>query len=220
MRLVERPYLSEVQFAVIIPNVNIHPKYPRHLTEPVVANMEVSLGDKWAKRFGLMALLNTVIALFWLIPPFLIDANIARTIAAGSVGTWGYLGFIAFCVAGVLGFVAAALGYYLAPRLGSGRINNSLAWLSLGLSEIGVVVASMLLGIAGYLGGTTLLKETAPGSGISYGQAVQDVHKTIAPYTIEPLPWVAIFFGLAALGVFLGVINLFMASRGKAQGTG
>ena len=168
--------------------------------------------EVWAKRFSTVALVNAVIGILWLIFPIFIDTRIARTIAGGSVGTWGYLGFLLFGLIGFAGFTGFAFLYYIIPKLTGGTVNNLLSWLHLVLMEVGTLGATALLGLAGYIGGTTLLEETAKGTAAK--DIPRIVHSKIA-FVVEPIPTVAIFAGIAALGVLLGVIALFSAYRAK-----
>jgi hypothetical protein len=165
----------------------------------------------WAKRFGAVALVNALIAVLWLIVPLFVDARISRTIAGGSVGTWGYFGFILFVTIGFGGFAGFAFLYYIVQAAG-GRVVSALAWLHLALMEVGTLGATALLGFAGYLGGITILEETAKGTAANQIPGI--VHQRIL-FVIEPLPSVAIFAGIAGLGVLLGLIALFLAYRVK-----
>jgi hypothetical protein len=167
--------------------------------------------ETWAKRFGAVALVNALIAVLWLIVPLFVDPRISRTIAGGSVGTWGYLGFILFLTIGFGGFAGFAFLYYIVQAAG-GRVMRVLAWLHLALMEAGTLGATALLGFAGYLGGITILEETAKGTAPQSIPGI--VHQRIV-FVIEPLPSVAIFAALAGLGVLLGIIAVFAAYRGK-----
>lgn len=163
----------------------------------------------WARRFVVVAALNSLIAAGWLVPLF-VDPRISRAIAAGSVGTWGLVGFLLWIVVGCLGFVGFGTVHYLTPRIGGGPIRPALAWANLVLTEIGAFAATTLLGIAGYVGGTTLLELTS--RGVPQAEATRQVHAAIA-WIAEPVPWVAVFAALAGLGVLLGVVNHLMAFR-------
>jgi len=159
-----------------------------------------------------MAVINALIAILWLIVPLFVDQRISRTIAGGSAGTWGYLGFLLFINIGFAGFAGFAILYYVLPL---GRaVKGSLAWLHLSLMEAGTLGATALLGAAGYIGGTTILEETAKGTAARDIPGI--VHGRIAPLVTEPLPWVGIFAALAGLGVLLGIVALFASSRGAA----
>lgn len=163
--------------------------------------------ETWSKRFGTVALVNALIAIVWLLFPIALDNRIAKTIAGGSVGTWGFLGFLLFLIVGVLGFAAFASLYYVIPKVTGGTINNILAWLHLVLLEIGTVAGTALLGYAGYIGGTTMLDEIAKGTAAS--DIPGKVHVKIS-FVVQPIGILAL---VAALGVLLGVIALFLAYR-------
>ena len=182
------------------------------------------LFETWAKRFVTLSMINAILALIWLLFPLFYDTRISRTIAGGSVGTWGYIGFLGFIIVGCLGTATFGGLYYLVPKLTNGSINNLLSWLHMVLMEAGTLVTTGLLGAAGYIGGTTILDETARCNTLS-GTAKTDclggvsrlVHERITPYVTEPIPYVAVFAGIAGVGVLLGVVNLFMALRGPKK---
>lgn len=167
---------------------------------------------KWSRRFGFVALLNTLIAILWVIMPIFVDQRISRTIAGGSAGTWGYLGFLLFITIGFAGFAGFAFLYYIIPQASMKEPSNILSGLHLILMEIGTVGVSALLGLAGYIGGITILNETAKGTAAREIPGI--VHGRIA-FVVEPIPTVAIFAGLAGLGVLLGVVSLLLTYRVK-----
>ena len=169
--------------------------------------MGSSSPEIWSKRFGAVSLVNVLIAIVWLLLPIALDTRISRTIAGGSAGTWGFLGFLLFLVVGVVGFAAFAALYYVIPTATGGTVNNILAWLHLVLLEIGTVIGTGLLGYAGYIGGTTILDETAKGTAAEDIPAI--VHGKIG-FVVQPIGMLAL---VAALGVLLGVVALFLAYR-------
>ena len=169
--------------------------------------------EVWAQRFGMIALVNALLAIAWLIFPLFIDSRISRTIAGGSAGTWGYVGYLLFLTIGFGGFTGFAALYYLIPKAKGGHINDPLAWVHLLLMEIGTLGATSLLGLAGYLGGITILDETSKGTPAKDIPAL--VHGEIS-FVIQPIPWIAIFAGLASLGVIVGVVALFIARKPRS----
>jgi cbb3-type cytochrome oxidase subunit 1 len=146
-------------------------------------------------------------AIVWLLFPIALDTRISRTIAGGSAGTWGFLGFLLFLIVGVLGFATFASLYYVIPKATGGTINNILAWLHLVLLEIGTVAGTGLLGYAGYIGGITILDETAKGTAAKDIPGI--VHLKIG-FVVQPVGMLAL---VAGLGVLLGVIALFLTYR-------
>ena len=169
--------------------------------------MSSSAPEIWSKRFGVVALVNGLIAIIWLLFPIVLDTRISRTIAGGSAGTWGFLGFLLFLVVGVLGFATFACLYYIIPKATGGNVNSVLAWLHLMLLEIGTVAGTALLGYAGYIGGTTILDETAKGTAERDIPAI--VHGKIG-FVVQPIGILAL---VAALGVLLGIVALFLTYR-------
>ena len=173
--------------------------------------MASSSAEVWSKRFGAVALINALIAMLWLVFPILIDTRISRTIAGGSAGTWGFLGFLLFLIVGVLGFASFASLYYIIPKATGGAVNSILAWLHLVLLEVGTAAGTALLGYAGYVGGTTILEETARGKA---AREIPGLVHTKIGFVVEPIGYLA---GAASLGVLLGVIALFLAYRKPSQ---
>lgn len=166
------------------------------------------MGDHiWTRRFATIAGINALIAVGWLAPLF-VDPRISRTIAGGSVGTWGVLGFLLWIAVGVLGFAGFAVMHYITPEVTGETLSDNLAWANLALTEIGAVFATLLLGVAGYIGGTALLEGAGPG----------EVHERIA-FVVEPVPLVAVFAIIAGLGVIAGVTNHLRAYLAAADGT-
>jgi len=170
-------------------------------------DMGSSSPEIWSKRFGAVSLVNALIAIVWLLLPIALDTRISKTIAGGSAGTWGFLGFLLFLVVDVVGFATFAALYYVIPKATGGTVNNILAWLHLVLLEIGTVIGTGLLGYAGYIGGTTILDETAKGTAAKDIPAI--VHGKIG-FVVQPIGMLAL---VAALGVLLGVVALFLAYR-------
>lgn len=154
-----------------------------------------------------MALVNTLIGIAWLLFPIVLDTRISRTIAGGSAGTWGFLGFLLFLVVGVIGFASFASLYYVIPKATGGTVNSVLAWLHLALMEVGTVLGTAFLGYAGYVGGVTILDETAKGT------AAKDIPGIVHPKIVFTQLPIAIMAGVASLGILLGVIALFLAYR-------
>ena len=121
------------------------------------------------------------------------------------------MGFLLFLIVGVLGFAGFASLYYVIPKATGGTVNNVLAWLHLVLLEVGTVVGTGLLGYAGYVGGTTMLDELAKGT------AQKDIPGIVHPkinFVVQPIGIMAL---IASLGVFLGVIALFLAFRKSSR---
>jgi len=174
--------------------------------------MSSSAPEIWSKRFGVVALVNGLVAIVWLLFPIVLDTRISRTIAGGSAGTWGFLGFLLFLIVGVLGFAAFASLYYVIPKATGGTVNDILAWLHLVLLEIGTAAGTALLRYVGYVGGITILDETAKGTATKDIPGI--VHLKI-DFVVQPIGALAL---VAALGVLLGIVGLFMTYRKTDRG--
>ena len=117
------------------------------------------------------------------------------------------MGFLLFLIVGVLGFATFASLYYVIPKATGGTVNGILAWLHLVLLDIGTVAGTGLLGYAGYIGGTTILDETAKGTAAKDIPGI--VHVKIG-FVVQPIGILAL---VACLGVLLGVVALFLTYR-------
>ena len=73
-------------------------------------------------------------------------------------GTWMFVAYFSFLIAGVVGYLAWSLIYYMIPRLfGRQKLNGPLSLFHLVALEVGVLGATALMGIfPGYIGGTLI----------------------------------------------------------------
>ncbi len=154
---------------------------------------------KWFKRFTYATLLNAAIAVVWTSPALIPNLNIARQIAGGSAGTWGYVGYSLFLTVGFAATFIFGAMYYLIPRAMNAQIFSSkLAGLHLVLQEVGILGSTGLLSWAGFVGGNLLLEKKAT-----------EVHGAIAQF-VEPIGY---FVAIAMAGVILGLINIAATTR-------
>jgi hypothetical protein len=162
--------------------------------------------SKWARRFigaaiveGAAAFVLGGILLYLAIfgsPPE------SKIIAAGSAGTWEFVGLSGFLMIGVLGVGLSALFYHYIEVI-RGRpyrgVANSLAWLHLVLMNVGTAGAAWLLILAGHIGGSLLLQGVSP----------TNVHPQIVAYVLP----IAAFMGIGALGGLIGGIGFVLQWR-------
>ncbi len=161
---------------------------------------EDNLGTKWFKRFSYVALANASIAVVWSIPVLIPQLQISRQIAGGSAGTWGFVGYSLFLTLGFGSMIAWGVFYYLIPQALNKRIfSNKLAAVHLVLSEVGLIGATTLLSLSGYVGGTMLLAEAS----------FQEIHEAIGVY-VEPIGYFTI---VLMAGIILGIVNLGLSIR-------
>ena len=73
-------------------------------------------------------------------------------------GTWMFVAYFSFLIAGVVGSLAWSLIYYMIPRLfGRQKLSSPLSLFHLVALEVGVLGATALMGIfPGYIGGTLI----------------------------------------------------------------
>ncbi len=181
---------------------------------------EVVVRGKWASRFVVAAIVQGALAtantLFWVIGQLgFMKPEFSRVIAFGSAGNWFTVGYLSYLIVGVMGVAVTALFYnHIENVLGKPYtgIADKLAWLHLILMNVGVIGATWLMMIGGYLGGAAMLPPEVGGKGWNAGQ----VHTNIF-YGI-PLgypTWIAIFIFLLAAGVLLGGLGYVLTWRRK-----
>ena len=168
----------------------------KEITRP---DIEVD-GAKWFKRFSYVALANAAIAAVWSIPVLIPQLEISRQIAGGSAGTWGFAGYSLFLTIGFASMLSWGMLYYFLPAVLHKRIfSNKLAALHLILSEVGLIISTGLLSIAGYIGGTMILAE----------RGYPAIHESLVVF-IEPIGYLA---AVLIVGTLLGIINLGLTIR-------
>jgi hypothetical protein len=181
---------------------------------------EVVVRGKWASRFVVAAIVQGALAtantLIWVIGQLgFMKPEFSRVIAFGSAGNWFTVGYLSYLIVGVMGVAVTALFYnHIENILGKPYtgIADKLAWLHLILMNVGVIGATWLMMIGGYLGGAAMLPPEVGGKGWNAGQ----VHTNIF-YGI-PLgypTWIAIFIFLLAAGVLLGGLGYVLTWRRK-----
>ena len=168
--------------------------------------------NRWFKRFTLVALFNGFLALVWTVPVLfagefgLPDYRISKTIAGGSIGTWGFLGYVIFLVVGIGIVSLSAMAYYIIPRASNTTVyNNMLALAHLVLLEVGTLGASVLLAWTGYVGGQILL-DNGP-----LPSTFTTIHENIVVY-VGPI---MVFVLIGILGGLVGLVNLAMTLRAR-----
>lgn len=175
------------------------------------------LENKWTKRWLWVAIIQGILAVGWtaiIVLPSSITGLLpepARIIASGSAGTWFFVGYIAYIVVGVLATGVTGLFYhYLGTvlRRPFTRLSDALAWLHIVLENVGVIGATWLLMIAGYLGGQALASTYLGGKGWPASQ----VHTEIMQYYVEPI---GILIWVLIIGVVLGGLGYVIALRKK-----
>lgn len=171
----------------------------------------LSLTGKWAWRFIWASVVQGVLAVAWtlfIVNPWATPAP-AMVIASGSAGTWLSVGYTLYVMIGVVAVAVTAVFYMYIERI-LGRVyhgaTNYLAWAHLLLMNAGVIGATWLMMVGGYLGGAALLPVKSGGLGWNGGQ----VHVNILQYYTEP---VFAFVLVAIAGVLAGGLGYFISAR-------
>jgi len=176
--------------------------------------------SKWASRFiaaaiaqGAIATLATLYIVVGQV--FFLRPEPSRVIAFGSAGSWFTMGYLTYLIVGVMGVAVTSLFYhYIESVLNKPYTGfvDKLAWAHFVLMNIGVLGASSLMMIGGYLGGAAMLPPDVGGRGWNAGQ----VHINIFYGIPLGYPfWISIFILLLALGVILGGLGFVVSWRRK-----
>lgn len=151
------------------------------------------MAEIWAKRFVWFALIHAVIAaiisVFFVFPPGGEGLELSRMIAAGSAGTWVFVGYSMYLLGGFIGLSVWASIYNV-----SGETNDWLSLAHLILHNLGVI-APLLIFTAGIQGGTLVLQGNFAA-----------IHPTIVWSSVPS----GILVGLLALGTIIGVVNILI----------
>ena len=173
----------------------------------------LEMPSKWTSRFIYAAIVQGFFAFIitaLIVLPILVPTP-SKIIAAGSVGTWLTVGYLSYIAVGVIGVAVTAMFYhYLESSLRRKftKLTNALAWGHFVLMNVGVVAATWMLMIVGFIGGSGLMATASGGSGLNAGQ----VHLLINGY-VQPIGYAIIAL---ALGVFLGGVGYVLNLRSKS----
>ncbi|MEM0440609.1 MAG: hypothetical protein QXF45_03455 [Candidatus Caldarchaeum sp.] len=179
--------------------------------------------SKWASRFiaaGIVqGALATGLTFFWLVAQFggFLKPEFTRVIAFGSAGMYFTIGYTTYLIVGVVAVAVSALFYnYLEVTLGKPYkgIAEKFAWLHFILMNVGVVGATWLLMVVGYLGGAALLPPEVGGLGWSPGRVHTEIFFGILPFGIAM--WIVAFLFVTVAGVVFGGLGYILTWRRKA----
>ncbi|MEM1583870.1 MAG: hypothetical protein QXF28_02480 [Nitrososphaerota archaeon] len=184
--------------------------------------MNQNIKSVWASRFMsaaiIQGLLMTLLTLYIVIGQiFWLRPEPSRVIAFGSAGQWFTVGYITYLIVGVIGVAVTALFYlYIEGILGKRftGISNLLAWIHLALMNVGVVGATWMMMIGGYLGGAAMLPPEVGGYGWNPGQ----VHVNIFYGIPMGYPfWITVFIIILSIGVIAGGLGYTITWKKKTQ---
>jgi len=159
----------------------------------------LSRPETLSRYFLFVALFNMVVATAATVPVLIPQLGLPLKLQVWP-GTWMFVAYFSFLIAGVVGFVVWSLIYYLIPKLfARQRLSRLLSFFHLAAFETGVFGATALMGIfPGYWGGTYIHD--------GFGQFVVT---RIIEWSVIPI---GIFIALALLGTLTGVLNIILSS--------
>ena len=149
----------------------------------------------WYRRYRGAAYLSTLAALVWtvvVVLPFNPFRYLPPIIVGGGPGVWFVIAYVLFIVVGVGGFGALS-AFLTTVELHEGRtINNWTMWPALLLLSFGVVGSTLLLAVAGAIGGYAATFESSSSTSID---------SLLSPYVYPITAMVLITVAGAALAV-------------------
>jgi hypothetical protein len=141
---------------------------------------------------------------------FVMSYNVSDTPYAGTWFNFGYITYLIGVIA--IGLMAMLYRYFENTlRITYDRVTGVLAALNLVLMNVGLVITTWLMMIAGYIGGVSQMSADFRGNGIAAMQIHESIFQTIVPFGLTN--WVAVGILVTALGIILGAIGFFVNLR-------
>jgi len=161
----------------------------------------LSSPETLSRYFLIIALFNMVVAAAATVPVLIPAWGLPLKLQIWP-GTWMFVAYFSFLIAGVAGFIVWSVIYYMLPRVfGRQKLNRLLSGFHLFVFEAGVLGATALMGIfPGYWGGTYMHD--------GFGQFVVT---RIIEWAVIPI---GVFIALALIATLTGVLNVLLSRRG------
>jgi len=173
-----------------------------------------------ANRFLGLATFNTILAVIF--TAVVLDPFLCVSVSPGQFGchdnmvtswpgTWLFIGYFTFLIAGVVGSIGWAGVYYLGANLrGKTEVSNLFSRAHILFFEVGVLGASACMAAVGYVGGGVIA--TGGGAAVAAESIALNIFPPLSndPSSVfNDMPPVveAIFIVVALLGAFLGLMN-------------
>lgn len=191
----------------------------KQLAESIARDISVMATEsRWATRFVWAAIIQGALSVA--LTSFLLlgelgyfSPPVSLLISATVPGIWIALGYFAYIVIGVVGTAVTALFYqYLEVNLKSPYTGKtqSLAWVHMILSSIGILGAAWLVVYAGYLTGIATLPAALGGMGLSLKEVENSIlHSYLLPITV--------FSALTMLGILLGGLGYVLVYKARPR---
>ncbi len=152
----------------------------------------------WYQRFRLAAYVNAGGSLLWTVlivlpfPPF---SYLQPIVVGGGAGVWFVMAYLLLIVVGVCGFGWLSNTLYIL-EVNEGRgLDGRLMLLGFSLLEVGVAATSLLLGVAGVMGGYASTLD---------GASAEAVHHLLAPF-VAPTSIATLIAVGGSAGVIVGM---------------
>jgi hypothetical protein len=183
-----------------------------------------------ANRFLGLTTLNVILAVVF--TAVVLDPFLCVSVSPGQFGchdnmvtswpgTWLFIGYFTFLIAGVVGSLGWAGLYYMGAVLrGKTEVSKLFSRAHLLLFEVGVLGSSACMAAVGYVGGGVI----ATGGGAAV--AAQSIAVNIFPplsndpasiFNDMPVIIEAVFIVVALLGVFVGILNYINSKPGPVE---
>lgn len=158
----------------------------------------------WYKVFRNAAYINALVSAIWTIlliipsPPF---SYLLVIVERGGPGTWFLVAYFLYLIAGSVGFATISSMLYVMEVYEGRSINRIAMYLGFSFYYVGVLLSSVMLGVAGEIGG--------------YGMYLADYPEikvaSVLSSFIYPITFTAF---LAVIGIIMIIIAL-MSSRAQ-----
>lgn len=180
----------------------------------------------WSSRFvkaaiiqmALASLVTGVLVLGQLGPLNLLSFVMSyKTADTTYAGTWFNFGYIMYIV-GVLaiGLTATFYRYFESNfHIRNTKLTNIFAYMHLLLLNIGIVIASWMMMIVGYISGVAQMSIEWGGTGMDAMKVHESIFQTLVPSGVTN--WVATGILLAVVGIVLGSLGFFMQLTRKKE---
>lgn len=158
----------------------------------------------WYKRFRVAVYCYIVIGLAWtvlIVLPFRPFSYLPPIIVGGGPAFWFSLSYLLFLIIGLGGFGTIANLLYTIEEHENRPISTALMWPAFILLCMGFVASSILLAIAGAIGGYASTIQGLTGT---------PIHNDLSPF-VDPITITVL---IAVVGAALAILSMARAGRG------
>jgi heme/copper-type cytochrome/quinol oxidase subunit 1 len=159
----------------------------------------------WYRVFRNAAYINALISVIWTVlliipsPPF---SYLLVIVERGGPGTWFLVAYFLYLIAGSVGFAGISSMLYIMEVLEKRSMNRIAMYIGFSFSYIGVLLSSVMLGVAGEIGGYEMYLADYPETRVA----------SLLSSFVYPITFTAF---LAVIGIIVIIIAL-MSSRAQS----